>query len=651
MKNWGVGGRVLFAAVVPATLIAIVLAWFFTYARIGDLDRQLRERGFSIVRQLALASEYGVFSGNREFLRLLTDSATREAGVTYVEIMDSSRLTLASSGEVGTAFEREKNLPDTLTQISGPGDALQFIAPVGLMPSLQDELLATELLDTRAAKAVRIGAVLVELSRSEVEGRKRDLITTASLITLVGLLIAGLLARALSRGVTQPILQLADTVARIKRGDLSARAAIEAGGSLKLLEVGINDMAASLQDAKANLEQRIADATAELQRQKEFAEQANQTKTQFLAAASHDLRQPVQAVGLFVSALRLRAKQDDLLQGISSIERALAALDAVLDGLLDISRLDAGMVTAQIEAFPLGRIFDGLHHTFSASAANLRLKLRIVDTAAWCRSDPHLLERILVNLVSNALRYTLKGGVCVGCRRRGERLRIEVWDTGIGIPDDKREEIFREFVQLGNPQRKREKGLGLGLAIVERLSKLLGHPLVFRSRPGQGTVFMLDVPRAPAGRLGLEVQGVESGTEALIGKRVLVVDDDRDVLEAFEAYLEQLGVTVAVAETEEEAYRQFAHTMPDVLLCDFKLCAERDGVVVIHDLRLHFDCNTPAAVVTGEAAEAALRRIADAGLPTLHKPVKAEDLSALLVALLGAGEPRAELPSPSMGDG
>lgn len=640
MKHWTVGARVLFAAVVPAALIAVVLAWFFTYARFGDLDRQLHERGFSIARQLAPASEYGVFSGNRDFLRQLAESATTEAGVSYVAIMDSEREILASSGRARVPLDPRLTLPESLTLLASQDDTLLFVAPVGLTPSLREELLATELLDARAAKGVRIGAVLVELSRSELSVRKRGLIATGSFITLVGLFIAGLLARALSRGVTEPILNLADTVAHIKRGDLSARAAIETGGALKLLEGGINDMAAALEDGKANLEQRVADATAELQRQKELAERANLSKTQFLAAASHDLRQPVQAVGLFVSALKMRAKQDDVLKYVSSIERALAGLDTVLDGLLDISRLDAGVVTAQIDAFPVRRVLDRVRHTFSATAAELGLKLRIVDSAAWCRSDPKLLERILFNLVSNALRYTLKGGVCVGCRRRGAHLRIEVWDSGVGIPEDKREEIFREFVQLGNPQRKRDKGLGLGLAIVERLSKLLDHPLTLRSRPGRGTVFMLEVPRAAVRRLGPELERSVLGAGSLAGRRVLVLDDDRDVLDALDAYLVQLGVSVAVAETEEDAYALIRNPdeKPDLILCDFKLAAERDGVMAIRDLRAYLGSATPALIITGEASETALQRIADAGLPTLHKPVRAEDLQLVLTQLLDRGE-------------
>lgn len=637
MRRWGISSRVLFAALVPAAIIAVALAWYFTYARIGDLDRELQERGASIARQIPPACEYGLFSGNREFLAQLAESATREADVTGVAIVNEVRELLARSGVLHERVPWDFPVPQGAALVFDVPGGLVFIAPVVRFQARVDELFGPGAARHSAPGPTVLGAVMVQLSNASAEQRKRELILNAALITLAGLVLASWLARQLSRGVTEPVLNLAQTVAEIERGNLGARAHIEAGGVLRVLAGGINDMAGSLQDARLHLEKRIANATAQLQAQKEVAEQANRTKTQFLAAASHDLRQPIQAVGLFVSALRLRTRDEDTQKYVSRIERALSGLETVLDGLLDISRLDAGVVTPRIEDFPVANLFASLRDTFAGAAAEAKLRLDFVDTRAWCRSDPALLERILSNLVANALRYTHHGGVCVGVRRRAGVVHIEVWDTGIGIPADKQEQVFQEFVQLGNPQRQRDKGLGLGLAIVQRLGRLLEHPIALHSAPGRGTVFSVAVPRADRRATPLARETLSRGGHSFDGLRVLFIDDDADVLEAVRAFLAQLGAQVMTAQSHGQAREAVAADgrAPDVLLSDYRLAGALDGVDVIEALRAEFGAGIPAAIITGESAEAALQRVADAGLPLLHKPVRADTLEALLVHLLG----------------
>lgn len=637
MRRWGISSRVLFAALVPAAIIAVALAWFFTYARIGDLDRELQERGASIARQIAPACEYGLFSGNREFLAQLAESATREADVTGVAIVNEVRELLARSGVLHERVPWDFPVPQGAALVFDVPGGLVFIAPVIRFQARVDELFGPGATRHTGPGSAVLGAVMVQLSSASAEQRKRELILNAALITLAGLVLAGWLARQLSRGVTEPVLNLAQTVAEIERGNLGARAHIEAGGVLRVLAGGINDMAGSLEDSRLHLEKRIADATAQLQAQKEVAEQANRTKTQFLAAASHDLRQPIQAVGLFVSALRLRTRDEDTQKYVSRIERALSGLETVLDGLLDISRLDAGVVRPRIEDFPVANLFASLRDTFAGAAAEAKLRLDLVDTRAWCRSDPALLERILSNLVANALRYTQHGGVCVGVRRRGRVLHMEVWDTGVGIPPDKQEQVFQEFVQLGNPQRQRDKGLGLGLAIVQRLGRLLEHPISLRSVPGRGTVFSVAVPRAERRELPLARDAIIPGGYFFDGLRVLFIDDDADVLEAVRAFLAQLGAHVVTAQSHVQAREAVAADgrAPDVLLSDYRLAGALDGVDVIEALRAEFGAGIPAAIITGESAQTALQRVADAGLPLLHKPVRADTLEALLVDLLG----------------
>ena len=634
MKHWDISTRVLFAAVAPATLIAIVIAWYFTYVRIAALDRELREHGNAAVRQLAPACEYGVFSGNKAFLQQLADTAVRDGGVDGVAVLDQDGSLLVRSGAVNDdALHDVRPLLAVRMRRSEP-EALVFFAPVGHIRAAADDLLGGEG-SNQSPSSSAIGSVLVQISLAPLGVRKNELIVAAAAIIVAGLILAVGLARRMSADVVQPVMQLVATTNEIKGGRLDARAVIEAGGALKVLETGINDMAASLEAAQRDLEMRVAAATAELQKQKEVAELANRTKTQFLAAASHDLRQPIQAAGLFVSALRLRSRDEDTLHLVSRIERALAGLEAVLDGLLDISRLDAGAVTPRFEAFPLTRIFAALRDTFAATAAESQLTLRIVPTSAWCLSDPLLLERVLSNLLSNALRYTIRGGVVVGCRRRGTALSIEVWDTGSGIPEDKREEIFREFVQLTNTLRGRDKGLGLGLAIVERLSRLLGHPITLRSRVGKGTMFAVTVAQVqPALELSAAHDAAPLGPN-LGGLRILVVDDDPDVLESMDAFLSQVGVTVLTASSAAEARRAGALRGPgvDAVLSDYRL-PDGDGVAVIGELRRQAGRPIPGLIVTGETAETVLQRVTECGLPLLYKPVSAEALRSALETLL-----------------
>ncbi len=248
---------------------------------------------------------------------------------------------------------------------------------------------------------------------------------------------------------------------------------------------------------------KLAAVTAEREAERDAAQQADHSKTRFLAAASHDLRQPLQALGLFVATLAQRSLPDDIKNIVDKIEGSLEALEHLLDGLLDISRLDAGAIEAHSVAFPLQSLFDRMSLEFESLAERKGLSLRLLRTGATVRSDPALLERILRNLLSNAIRYTRSGGVVVGCRRKSTGLRIEVWDSGSGIAASDQKEIFREFRQLGGNTDGERHGLGLGLAIVERLSHLLGLQIELRSRLGKGSMFAIVLPAAarPADRV------------------------------------------------------------------------------------------------------------------------------------------------------
>jgi CheY-like chemotaxis protein len=395
-------------------------------------------------------------------------------------------------------------------------------------------------------------------------------------------------------------------------------------------------MVASLASARRDLERRVAEATAELSRQKEAAESANRAKTQFLAAASHDLRQPIQALGLFAMTLRLRARTDDIQALADRIERSVNALANVLDALLDISKLDAGVVTPQVEDFPVARVLASVRDTFAGVASEKGLTLTVRRSRAWVRTDPFMLERILANLVSNALRYTERGGVLVGCRLEGAALRIEVWDTGVGIPETLQAEIFREFVQLANPGRARDKGLGLGLAIVDRYCKLLGIAVSVRSRPHRGTVFSVTLPRAaavpvaPRGALSAQPQA------SIAGRRYLVIDDDPEVREGIRSLLEAHGANAITAAGVDEAIAAMraAGGVPDAVLSDYRLGGDYDGLDAARAVRAAFG-PVPVVIITGDIGPDVLKTVAEAGLDLVHKPVSSIDL----IGALGAAQP------------
>jgi signal transduction histidine kinase len=362
--------------------------------------------------------------------------------------------------------------------------------------------------------------------------------------------------------------------------------------------------------------------------QKDALDEANRAKTHFLAAASHDLRQPMQAISLLVESLQERAREPETRAIVASIRSSVTTMAALLNAILDISKFDAGTVRPEREHFVVGPVLERLRHAYAQTAANKGLELHIVPCSAVLETDPILLYRILSNLTDNALRYTATGRVLVGCRRRASGLSIEVWDTGPGIPEAQRHEIFREFVQLGNPQRAREQGLGLGLAIVERTAALLGHTLDVRSWPGRGSAFSLDVGYGDAARVR---EVAKADVAPLDGCSVLVVEDDASVRSAMKLLLEGWGCQVQAAESGEQARAQLARLgcAPDVVIADVRLPGDEDGIAVLDFIRARYP-GTGGVLVSGDIAPEVLRRAQDSGYTLLHKPVRPARLRALM---------------------
>jgi len=401
-----------------------------------------------------------------------------------------------------------------------------------------------------------------------------------------------------------------------------------------------------LQQANLTLEQRVShrtqaleEANAQLQVAQAAAETATRSKTRFLAAAGHDLMQPLNAARLFVASARQSAA-DGMAPGGESLlnaERALQSMESLLSDLLDISRLDAGVWEARPQPVRLADILETLSRECSVLAGNKGIALRIRQSSVIVESDPILLRRILQNFLSNALRYTQRGRVLLGVRRRGEQVRIEVWDTGPGIKPADQQQIFEEFSRLAPEQTESDKGFGLGLAICARMARLLGHRIRVRSVPGRGSCFALELNRSRARVSASPASGdlKSRQTSRLVGMRVLCIDNDIAVLAAMRALLESWGCEVKTAVRPQEALAEVSPTWcPQAILADYHLDDEVIGVDVVRTLRMRAGQELPAVLVTADNSEMSSRDADAAKMRVLRKPVKPAALRAMLSRLL-----------------
>ena len=384
--------------------------------------------------------------------------------------------------------------------------------------------------------------------------------------------------------------------------------------------------------------EQLTEQKAQAEAARREAEEANRMKTRFLAAASHDLRQPLHALGLFSDSLQRRIADPEQKAIAEHIWESVEALEQTFDALLDISRLDAGIVQPKTQAFALMSLFERVASDCAPEATAKGLELKVHTTRLATRSDPVLVEQILRNLVSNAIRYTDHGSVLIGCRARGPAVRVEVWDTGIGIAEDKRTRIFDEFYQAD--ERDRREGLGLGLAIVRRVAHLLSTQIELESSVGRGSVFRFRLPRCAlaASDARVPVDPPVTGAAPLREAIVLVIDDDTPVLEAMREALRSWGVTAVTARSLACALARLPECgrYPDAIVSDFRLGHGASGIEAIKRIQHELGVAVPAMIITGDTAPKSLRVIQASGYCYLPKPVTAERLRAELLKLLDA---------------
>lgn len=368
------------------------------------------------------------------------------------------------------------------------------------------------------------------------------------------------------------------------------------------------------------------------------AEKANISKTKFLAAASHDLRQPLFALGLYAEMLETETDIDKTREIATLIKQSFVSLKGLLDALLDISRLDAGVVKVEKTSFHLQEVFDRILVDYEPMASEKNITLHIVPTSVVVYSDPTLLERILRNLISNAINYTLKGGVLVGLKRIHDHYEVRVCDSGIGIPRNELGNIFQEFHQLANPERNREKGIGLGLSIVQRLLALLGENIVVHSIPGQGTAIFISLQR---GNHSIPAPLGEQGPEERHGATILIIEDDEEVSRSMRAFLQDLDYSVISADSEDEALRLLLREQaePNLIISDYRLRNEQNGVAASEAVLNYLNKKLPVLIITGDTDPERIREATSYGYTLLHKPLMPKEFRQTVAQLLAEGHP------------
>jgi two-component system CheB/CheR fusion protein len=380
------------------------------------------------------------------------------------------------------------------------------------------------------------------------------------------------------------------------------------------------------------------------------AQSANAAKSRFLAAASHDLRQPLQTLALLQGLLAKNVEGKKAQKLVARFDETLDAITGMLNALLDINQIDAGAVHAELSDFPVCDLLDRLASEFTYHAQAQGLGLRAVPCSLPIRSDPRLLEQMIRNLLSNALKYTRRGRVLLGCRRREAMLSIEIWDTGIGIPEEQLHAVFEEYHQLDNAARERSRGLGLGLSIVQRLGNLLGHRIRVRSRIGKGSVFAIEValpPDGPARQLEYQQLGTDGGSGKTVHREgaILVVEDDPEMRELIALLLKDEGhrtATVADGITALEFVAR-GEIRPDLILADYNLPGDLNGLELAATLRKKLLRRIPVIILTGDISTDTLRDIARQDCVQLNKPVKPQELTQIIQRLL----PHSQSPVPT----
>ncbi|MBS3936803.1 MAG: hypothetical protein KGZ43_11580, partial [Sulfuritalea sp.] len=537
MRLPGIRARILLAALAPATGVAILVTGLLIAGQISQAEAEQHRRLAAVAGQLAALAEYSLFAGNLEALENLLQAAKREPDVVAAAFLDAQGRVLASTLPPDQLPPPERVLVGF--DAPGPRSAIEHWRR---LPIRANQLADTDFhAQTEQREPPPLGSLLLQASTRSLRDQTREYILKAAGISAATLLLAVFLAFAFSRGLMRTFTEIGRVVEGIGRGRHDMRVGAIGNDELGKLAAGINSMAAAVGQTQEQLAERIIEATATLRHERDEADLAARARSRFFAAASHDLRQPAQALGLFVARLQREEVAPDLQPKLRQLAQTVVNLQELLGALLDYSRLDGQVVRVEPRPVRAAQAIGQVVESFVSLAAEKRLRLRSRVQDCWLTTDPALLHRILINLVGNAVKHTRAGGILVACRRGVRQARIEVWDTGPGIPPEAQESIFDELVQLDNPERDAEKGLGLGLAIVRKSALLLGHPLSLCSRVGHGSRFALAVPLAEPAGAGAAAEDCRATPEL---QPILLVGPPRAETEELARRIESWGFAI-----------------------------------------------------------------------------------------------------------
>ena len=603
--------------VLPCATAAVALTLWFTHERVVSLEQAFHENGTAIVRQLAAASDLSVYAGDTATLRDLADNTVAKGIAARVEIGNGADMYVYAglAPEHARVFEVPVRLR-TMSGLTGPSNEQDPPAAIGTVRVFVDDIVLRRTRMMSILAGVGIGGL--------------------------ALLLAWLSARHMARAVARPLRQISSTVAALREGKLDARCNLEGHNEIAALAADVDKMAQRLQDAYQLQEDRIRAATTEALTRMTQAEQATQSRTRFLATASHDLRQPVHAMGLFIDGLLPTATAAQL-PSIRRLQEGTQVMSSLLDALLDISRLDANVLSPIFAPTRLRDLFRHLDVLHADVAREAGVALVWHDAGQTVMTDAGLLTRVLDNLVRNAVRHAC-GRVLVAVRRSAGGVRIEVRDDGAGIAPAYQVRIFEEFYQIGNTQRDRRNGFGLGLSICARIAALLGTEIHVRSAQNRGCTFSLELPVTTI--VPAPTPLVESGQSdaSLLHVNCLLVDDDEAILEGTGNLLRQWGCRVDWARTSHEALRHLEDNdhCYDLILCDMQLGGDEDGLFLLRQARA-LQPRATFILISGTTTPDMLRRVREASATLLTKPVAPAKLRAVAGTLRKPARQRARV--------
>ncbi|APG03014.1 hybrid sensor histidine kinase/response regulator [Luteibacter rhizovicinus DSM 16549] len=606
--------RLTCVALVPTAISAVLLVTLLTRHQMDTLHEMGRSTADAIAQQAASVSGEALRNGERREISHISQSIVQLPQVARVRISDRD-------GEI---------IADRVNGSIDDDDSLT---------------VSREVLDPVSHRVV--GSVTVDVSVEDAIAAQRTSVQNALLWLALSLFIAVMIGWSTARWLSAPLRNLAIAVRQLGLGDRTVVVPVTDDTEIGDLQRGFNGAASQLLHAQIGMEREIAMATEELARKNAALEAASVAKARFLAAASHDLRQPLYALTLFSSGLAVDEYDPVRLNRIAHIQECVEALDHLFSELLDLSRLETGAMPAVLRDVPLDEVFEEVSVNFRMVAEQHDLRLVVRTTGLWVRCDRTMVARILNNLVSNALRYTRCGGVLVGARRRLDgSVRVDVWDTGLGIGPEHLLHIFDEFYRVesgpeaGRPESTR-RGLGLGLSTVQRLAGLLGTRAMVRSQPGKGSVFSITLPEVQPGKIEPPVTAAPGGgtPRDVVGMRVLVIDDEPSILAGISFLLGSWGCEVMTAEDAQQAMEAVHQWMqpPDIVISDLRL-REGTGLDVI-DLLDRYYRRRPGdpppfarVLITGETRGDYLRNVDQTTTQVLYKPVSPERLHDVMVS-------------------